>query len=133
MRDSLVPVLDRHLAEFDGPFDWGVRDCVLFATAWISRAAGRSLVPEALSWNDKESAYAAIQKMGCLDTRDLASRFLEEAPLLTARLGDIVGRDMPRFGFTLGICAGFDVAFLGERGGIIRFRLSTCHACWRVD
>lgn len=133
MRDSLVPLLDRHLSEFEASFIWGVRDCVLFTGGWIYRATGRNLVPESISWNDRRSAYDAMREIRCTDARALASRFLEEAPLLTARIGDIVGRDMPHFGFVLGICTGADGAFLGERNGTVRYRVSACHACWRVD
>lgn len=133
MRDSLVPLLDMHTAAFDMPFQWGVRDCVLFAAGWVTRVTGRVLIPEGLSWSDKDTAQAAMNAMGCADLRELASRFLEPAPLLSARLGDILARDFPRLGITLGICTGAAGSFVHERAGIVRFGLSACHACWRVD
>lgn len=133
MRDSFVPLLDAHRVEFSGPFQWGVRDCVTFTASWVKRATGRDLIPEGLAWSDKDSATAALASLGCATTRELASRFLEPAPLLSARLGDIVGRDDPRFGFTLGICIRADVEFIDVRRGLVPFALSRCNACWRVN
>lgn len=134
MRDDLVPLLDRHMAEYSRkPFAWGVRDCVTFTAQWVKLATGMDLIPDGLTWSDKDSAQAALASMGCADTREVASRFLEPAPLLTARLGDIVGRDLPRAGFTLGICTGADVVFLVERASFARFGLTACHAAWKVD
>lgn len=132
MRDSLVPLLDCHRVEFSGPFQWGVRDCVTFTASWVKRVTGRDLIPDSIVWSDKESAMAALASLGCADTRELASRFLAQCPLLSARVGDIVGRDMPG-GFTLGVCVGADVRFLLLNRGIATFALSSCHAAWAVE
>jgi hypothetical protein len=133
MRDDLVGLLDAHLIAFDAPFVWGHRDCVTFTAEWVRLATGRSLIPVGLTWNDEASARAALAQMGCADTRMLASRYLEPKALLYAHLGDIVGKDFPRFGFTLGICTGAEVRFVLLDGGLHSYELLACSAAWAVE
>lgn len=132
MRDALVPLLDKHFAEFSGAFEWGVRDCALFAAGWVKAVTRRVLIPEHLAWNDESSAAQAIAATGAANMRELTDRLLPRCELLRARIGDIVGRDTA-IGFALGICTGPDAVFIERRTGLTRFALSRCSACWAVD
>lgn len=132
MRDALVPLLDKHFAEFVGPFIWGERDCVTFTANWVERATGKNTIPPGLVWHDEETAAYAMRVMGCANARELAAKFLTPKPLLSARLGDIVCRELRR-GQTLGICTGADVAFIDQSRGLLQFRLSKCNAAWAVE
>jgi hypothetical protein len=132
MRDALVPLLETHLSEFSGGFQWGARDCVTFAAGWVEKVTGQKLIPENLSWGDQESAALAMAQMGCADAAELAGLFLTSRPRSFARLGDIVSRDVPGFGVTLGICLGADVAFVRIGGGFNKYALSRCDLAWTV-
>lgn len=134
MRDWMVPLLGKHLMAFDCPFEWGVRDCIKLTAGWIKIATGRDLITAGLSWEDSESALAAMLSLGCSNTQELATRFLPQSPsVLSARVGDIVGRNMGAIGFALGICDGPNVRFIDLKHGIVTFGLSRCTAAWMVD
>lgn len=137
MRCDLIPALDRHIIEFGKACTpeefWRGRDCVSFVAGWVLTVTGLQLIPDGITWDSAETAAAAMATLDCDDTFHLADKFLPARPVLYARRGDIVGRDFPDTGKTLGICTGSDARFVTLRGGIFSVPLRRCDRAWEVE
>ena len=133
MRDALVPLLDAHFANCSGGFVWRKNDCITYVDGWLQIALRQpSLIPSWATWNDESSALSVLRQLGCADVRALANKHLKPRALFTARVGDIVARNFPQFGLTLGICAGSDVRFVSLMSGYQSSGLTRCHFAWTV-
>lgn len=133
MRDGLVPLLEQHWREFDGPFKWGARDCGTFAARWVEKASGVSILPLLGVYENKDTADAILKERGWKDVRAAADAYLVRREIGFARLGDIVAREFANTGWTLGICNRSEAIFLSLNGGLVRLGLLKCAQAWTVE
>lgn len=95
-------------------FEWGVRDCALFAGAGVAAITGfDATTPFRGRYSTKVGAARALARYGA---GTLEATFDAHLPVIAAafaRRGDIVLR-----GDAVGICLGADAVFIGEDGGV---------------
>ncbi len=109
-------------------FEWGVRDCVLFAASAVLAMTGEDLVPEFRGrYASKAEAYTLIKASGetlaaCVDLR------LPPIAVKLAGRGDIV-----MWQGALGVCTGLSSFFMTEKNGLQGIPTRKCEAAWRVE
>lgn len=126
---DIVTALERHIAEFSGPFVWGVRDCVIFSGRWAETILGRTILDALPRWRDEAGARAV---QGDDDLGDLVTAALGIEPVgaCAASVGDIVlGQNPEALGIVTG---GGDAVFLSLHSGPWSRSLSRCSVCWRI-
>jgi hypothetical protein len=108
-RARLVPLLERHLSEFDGPFSWP-RHCVLFCGTWVEKATGHNPLAGRPICQSATDAARVLRDMPLVE---LVSAALPSIEPRRARIGDIIARDVAGT-VAIGICLGRRGAFLGK-------------------
>jgi hypothetical protein len=61
--------LDQYLmSKLYTPFEWGVHDCVMFASEWVSSRTGRHVLSDLPQWDNKVAALRVIASVGGLES-----------------------------------------------------------------
>lgn len=110
-------------------FKWGETDCVKWSINTLRMITDNPL-PFGVNWNNKKEALELLKE------KSLKNRIVEylgnPKPVTYMNIGDLVIRDDPELGETLGICIGRDCAFISKRG-LTYYPLLDCKYCWSVD
>lgn len=131
--EKLTELIDARRAR---PFEWGSNDCCLFACDVILELTGIDPAADLRgTYSSELSAVRLLSQLGGVagiaTARCEANGFPEWPDPAFAQRGDVVLRDSPEHGPTLGICIGSSVAFVGEQG-LVFIKLSDCLRAWRI-
>jgi len=118
------------------PFEWGANDCCLFACDVILELTGIDPAEDLRGkYSTELGAGRLLEKLdgveGIAAARCAAHGFTEWPNPAFAQRGDVVLRDTPEHGPTLGICVGSRVAFVGPEG-LAFVAAGECRRAWRT-
>lgn len=122
-------LLDQHIREaYRVPFQWGSRDCALWATDWVHKATGEDHGgPWRGKYKTEIGAAKRMKKLGFASVADIASAHLTECQPGMAQRGDLVLHPEG----SLGVCAGRQSFFLTE-SSVTSIPTLDCPRAWRV-
>lgn len=132
--EKLNELIDARRAQ---PFAWGSNDCCLFACDVILELIG---IDPANDLRGKYSTELGAARLladiggveGIANDRCQGCGFEELPGPAFAQRGDVVLRDTPEHGATLGVCVGSRVAFVGP-DGLVFIPPAACRRAWRVE
>lgn len=111
-------------------FEWGERDCALWAGTWVLLCTGRDfLSPWTGRYRTARGSRAVMTRLGYPGVEAVADAALPARPVPLARRGDLV---LHPHG-ALGVCAGLTGHFLTERDGLTALPTLACGRAWAVD
>ena len=130
-------MLDEHLSEaIKTPFEWGVYDCLVYASDWCKIVCGVDPMSESIDgvietirggYKNKKEARSLI-KLHRKSIRNVMDVHFEKIAVNFAQRGDIVIHKM-----SFGISVGRGKAmFKTEDLGMVSINLSDCEAAWRT-
>ena len=111
-------------------FEWGIRDCALWASGWVRLCTGQDYVSE---WEGRykteRGAKTLIRRRGYQSVEGVADARLTVVPVMIARRGDLL---LHPHGDCLGICAGRNGYFLEVQAGLTHVPTFDCPKAWAV-
>lgn len=125
----LAAYLDPLMA--DAAFEWGRRDCALFAADAVLTMTGEDIAAAFRGrYTTAHGSLRALKRYGAGDLRSTFSATLPSVPVGYARRGDLVMHDG-----SIGICIGSDALFLrleSEGPGLERISRAEWSDAWSV-
>ena len=116
------------------PFEWGVHDCVLFASAAVRIHSGRDALAEMgiePTWRTALEAHAAIESVGGLRAA-MTRLFGEPVSALQARAGDVALAQDPGSDRELLAVVHHGVLLAPSAAGLAVMSLEQVLAAWMV-
>ena len=122
-------LLDQHIREaYRTPFEWGSRDCALWATDWVLKATGQDFGgPWRGKYKTEVGAAKRMKRLGFASVEAIADAHLTECPIGLAQRGDVVLHPQG----PLGICMGRHSFFITE-SSVTSIPTTDCPKAWRV-
>lgn len=128
----------RSLAEYAGSysaggFDWRRANCGHFAAGWVKLRTGRDPMEDLPETATAMEARRLVRALGGIRQAVTKQTGCVQVLATLAQVGDLVLRELPDGGYSVGICAGRNSMHVDSDGAVVHLGMAGAVCAWRVE
>lgn len=131
---AVAKALAEYAASYSAPaFDWATANCCHWAAGWVRLRTGRDPMAGLPVTATRKEAHRLVRAMGGIRSLITDQTGLRQVAASFAQVGDIVLREAPEMGFTVGICSGRTAMHVDDQGAVVHLEMAGALCAWRVE